>query len=295
MTKSRTSRPARPFSSTRTGRSISGPWLPSPIRPAFSSGSTSPGRIRSSTKPTSTASASNWAGFWPTRFGRLDLPIDVVVPVPDSSRDAAIEIARKLNLPYREALVKNRYIGRTFIMPGQDARQKSIRLKLNPIAAEFKDKHVLLVDDSIVRGTTSRAIVRMVRECGAKSVYLRLDFAAVAASLRLRHRHADADRVRRPQPRSGSDRRVPGRRPGHLPDPDQSEEGGALGESPSRAFLRRLFRRRLYHRGRHARRCSSRSKPTASRSAKASSTSISTVKKGVRSQHSTKLLYRIDK
>jgi amidophosphoribosyltransferase len=99
------------------------------------------------------------------------LKIDVVVPVPDSARDAAIEIARKLNLPYREALVKNRYIGRTFIMPADSKRQTSVRQKLNPIAEEFRGKNILLVDDSIVRGNTSRAIVDMVRECGAKKVY----------------------------------------------------------------------------------------------------------------------------
>ena len=109
-----------------------------------------------------------------------NLAIDVVVPVPDSARDAAIEIARKLNLKYREALVKNRYIGRTFIMPEADERKSTVRMKLNPIAAEFKDKNVLLVDDSIVRGNTSKAIIAMVRECGAKHVY----FAVSAPPLR---------------------------------------------------------------------------------------------------------------
>jgi len=108
------------------------------------------------------------------------LHIDVVVPVPDSARDAAIEIARKLDLKYREALVKNRYIGRTFIMPADNERKSTVRAKLNPIAGEFKDKDVLLVDDSIVRGNTSRAIIQMVRECGAKHVY----FAAYSPPLR---------------------------------------------------------------------------------------------------------------
>ena len=97
--------------------------------------------------------------------------IDVVVPIPDSSRPSALELAFKIGRPYREGFVKNRYVGRTFIMPGQAMRKKSVRQKLNPIASEFKGKTVLLVDDSIVRGTTSREIVQMAREAGAVKVF----------------------------------------------------------------------------------------------------------------------------
>ncbi len=103
---------------------------------------------------------------------KAHLKIDSIVPVPDSSRAAAMAIAHELKIPYREGLVKNRYIGRTFIMPGQEIRKKSIRFKLNPIQFEFRNKNVLLVDDSIVRGNTMRQIVRMVRDAGAKKVYV---------------------------------------------------------------------------------------------------------------------------
>ncbi|MCX9155143.1 amidophosphoribosyltransferase [Niveibacterium sp. 24ML] len=101
-----------------------------------------------------------------------DLKIDVVIPIPDSSRPAAMELANRLGVPYREGFVKNRYIGRTFIMPGQAIRRKSVRQKLNAIHQEFAGKNVLLVDDSIVRGTTSREIINMAREAGAAKVYM---------------------------------------------------------------------------------------------------------------------------
>ncbi len=103
---------------------------------------------------------------------RPDHDIDVVIPVPDTSRTAALPMAYDLNVKYREGFMKNRYIGRTFIMPDQEARNLSVRRKLNPVALEFRNKNVLLVDDSIVRGTTSRQIIQMAREAGANKVYL---------------------------------------------------------------------------------------------------------------------------
>ena len=103
---------------------------------------------------------------------RPDHDIDTVIPIPDTSRDAALEIASLLGVKYREGFIKNRYIGRTFIMPGQSQRVQSVKRKLNPIPLEFKDRVVLLVDDSIVRGTTSQQIVQMAREAGARKVYL---------------------------------------------------------------------------------------------------------------------------
>jgi len=110
---------------------------------------------------------------------RPDHDIDVVIPIPDTSRTSALEVAQKLGVLFREGFIKNRYIGRTFIMPGQTERQKSVRQKLNPVVQEFKDRNVLLVDDSIVRGTTCHQIVDMARDAGAKKVY----FASAAPAV----------------------------------------------------------------------------------------------------------------
>ncbi len=109
-----------------------------------------------------------------------DHDIDVVIPIPDSSRSSALQVAHRLGVKYREGFMKNRYIGRTFIMPGQEMRRKSVRQKLNAIDLEFRGKNVLLVDDSIVRGTTSKQIINMAREAGAKRVY----FASAAPPVR---------------------------------------------------------------------------------------------------------------
>ncbi len=111
---------------------------------------------------------------------RPDHDIDVVMPIPDTSRTSAIQLALELGVKYREGFMKNRYIGRTFIMPGQSQRKKSVRQKLNPISLEFKDKNVMLVDDSIVRGTTCKEIVQMARDAGARKVY----FASAAPAVR---------------------------------------------------------------------------------------------------------------
>jgi len=109
-----------------------------------------------------------------------DHDIDVVIPIPDTSRTAALQMANMLGVKFREGFMKNRYIGRTFIMPGQKMRKKSVRQKLNAIGLEFEGKNVLLVDDSVVRGTTSEQIIQMARDAGAKKVY----FASAAPPVR---------------------------------------------------------------------------------------------------------------
>jgi amidophosphoribosyltransferase len=111
---------------------------------------------------------------------RPDHDIDVVIPIPDTSRTSAMQMAHVLGVKFREGFIKNRYIGRTFIMPGQQQRKKSVRQKLNAIELEFRGKNVMLVDDSIVRGTTCKEIVQMARDAGAKKVY----FASAAPAVR---------------------------------------------------------------------------------------------------------------
>jgi amidophosphoribosyltransferase len=109
-----------------------------------------------------------------------DHDIDVVIPIPDTSRTSALQMAFNLGVKFREGFMKNRYIGRTFIMPGQQMRKKSVKQKLNAIDLEFEGKNVLLVDDSVVRGTTSEQIIQMARDAGAKKVY----FASAAPPVR---------------------------------------------------------------------------------------------------------------
>jgi len=109
--------------------------------------------------------------------------IDVVMPIPDSARPAAMQVAKRLGIEYREGFYKNKYVGRTFIMPGQAQRKKSVRQKLNAMSSEFAGKNILIVDDSIVRGTTSREIVEMARQAGAKTV----TFTSAAPPVRYPH------------------------------------------------------------------------------------------------------------
>ena len=179
--------------------------------------------------------------------------IDVVIPIPESSRPSAMQLAHLLGMPYREGFVKNRYVGRTFIMPGQGVRKKSVRQKLNVIASEFKGRNVLLVDDSIVRGTTSREIVQMARDAGARKVYL----ASAAPPVRFPNVYG----IDMPTPERAGGARPHGRggardhrlRRADLPGRRGHEEGHRLAQPAARRLRCVVLRRRLRHR-RHQRR-----------------------------------------
>ena len=165
-----------------------------------------------------------------------DHDIDVVIPIPDSSRPSALQLANRLGIPFREGFVKNRYIGRTFIMPGQAMRKKSVRQKLNAISVEFKGKNVLLVDDSIVRGTTSREIVQMARDAGARKVYFASAAPPVKFPERVRHRHAQPQGTDRHRTHGRRDLPRDQRRPHHLPGSGRPEGGGAKVQSEDQQF-----------------------------------------------------------
>src|ERR1044072_6874436 len=182
------------------------------------------------------------------RRSQRRLDIDVVIPIPDSGRPAALQLAAGLGVAYREGFVKNRYIGSTFIMPGQAVRARSVRQKLNPMSMEFAGKNVMLVDDSIVRGTTSREIVQMARDSGARKVF----FASAAPPVRFPNVYG-IDMPTRAEliaaERAAGDRP---RRPG-VPGPGGAEGRRAPGQPAARELRDLVLRRGLRHRRRDQR------------------------------------------
>ncbi len=179
-----------------------------------------------------------------------DHDIDAVIPIPDTARTAASSLAAALGVPFREGFVKNRYIGRTFIMPGQGERAKSVRRKLNPIELEFRSKNVLLVDDSIVRGTTSQQIIQMARDVGARKVY----FASAAPPVRYPNVYGiDMPAVSElvAHGRSEEEIRDPaGRRRPDLPGPRRPDRRGGRGQRQARPLRHVVLFRRVRHRSR---------------------------------------------
>ncbi len=175
------------------------------------------------------------------------------MPIPDSSRPAAMQMALRLGLEYREGFIKNRYVGRTFIMPGQGVRKKSVRQKLNPIGVEFKGKNVLIVDDSIVRGTTSNQIVEMARESGANKVI----FASAAPPVRFPNVYGIDMPTRHELIASGRDdeqiRAAIGADVLVYQDIDDMKRAINEPGIGHRALRGVVLRRRLHHRRRHAR------------------------------------------